>query len=391
MLNSCESFMWCVVLGILMILSSPIHAEEQANLDSITDENFVIASLLLFEPEESPLSYMGHVCFRMQCPTHGLDYCFSYASESEDNEALHLLIGDLRMGMLRIDTDTYLEEDRRKQRGVTEYVLNMPIKAKQNLWRILDEKVDEGLNLPFDLDQRGCANSAFHFIDQSLDTAKIYTAWDEKFINSTRREACKRAMDYNTWHTALAGFIFCGDVNKVTTQRDNVVIPKELIEVLQASSVNGRPLISEKGKVLIAGKGGVSRTWFTPNMAAVSLLLLTLICGLFHKPYMQYALLGIQTVLGTLIVYLVAFSSLSFTEWNWLIVPLNPLPALLWKWRRRWQLPYAGILLVWIVAMIAVPHPPTESYMIILAGSICLAYSIQDISNILFNTLKSKK
>lgn len=46
------------------------------------------------------------------------------------------------------------------------------------------------------------------------------------------------------------------------------------------------------------------------------------------------------------------FSNLCCTSWNWLLIPFNPLPAILWHWRKYWALPYAGILLIWICVMI---------------------------------------
>jgi hypothetical protein len=42
---------------------------------------------------------------------------------------------------------------------------------------------------------------------------------------------------------------------------------------------------------------------------------------------------------------------LAATGWSWLVIPFNPLPALFWKWRRYWALPFACIILIWCIAM----------------------------------------
>lgn len=50
--------------------------------------------------------------------------------------------------------------------------------------------------------------------------------------------------------------------------------------------------------------------------------------------------------------YLILFSNLPCTDWNWLIIPFNILPAIFWYWRRYWALPYAGIIFIWCLVMI---------------------------------------
>lgn len=49
--------------------------------------------------------------------------------------------------------------------------------------------------------------------------------------------------------------------------------------------------------------------------------------------------------------YLILFSHLPCTQWNWLIIPFNILPAIAWYWRRYWALPYACVLFIWCLVM----------------------------------------
>jgi hypothetical protein len=93
--------------------------------------------------------------------------------------------------------------------------------------------------------------------------------------------------------------------------------------------------------------------WFTPLMAVLLLLILALANLFYKRPYIDWGVLAMQTVLGIILVYLMYFSNLCCTSWNWLLIPFNPLPALCWKWRRYWALPYTGILLIWTMAMMA--------------------------------------
>ena len=70
----------------------------------------------------------------------------------------------------------------------------------------------------------------------------------------------------------------------------------------------------------------------------------------------DYLVLSLITLIGLVVTYTVVFSSLPCTSWNWLIVPFNILPAICWKWRQYWALPYAVICAIWLLVMICYPH-----------------------------------
>lgn len=77
--------------------------------------------------------------------------------------------------------------------------------------------------------------------------------------------------------------------------------------------------------------------------------------------------LTITTAFGLLTTYLVAFSHLPCTDWNWLIIPFNLLPVLAWPWRKYWALPYLVMIVLWCIGMLCAPHRLVESAHILLA------------------------
>ena len=69
--------------------------------------DFVLVSLCVADPTDMTQDYLGvtgHAFLRLQCPTFGLDYCFSYESEKIKGQLWDYLTGKLRMGMLAIST-----------------------------------------------------------------------------------------------------------------------------------------------------------------------------------------------------------------------------------------------------------------------------------------------
>jgi len=139
-------------------------------------------------------------------------------------------------------------------------------------------------------------------------------------------------------------------------------VPTDLVEVWQqATFESGKYVLSAEGEELVPGTKETKRTLLTPLLVAILLLLMAIgalwTLGTENRGWrivgevMDYMVLTVSTLLGILMTYLVCFSSLPCTEWNWLLIPFNVLPALVWFLRRYWALPYAVIILIWCVVM----------------------------------------
>ena len=131
-----------------------------------------------------------------------------------------------------------------------------------------------------------------------------------------------------------------------------LLMPEDLVQAWQKATIHGKLLITDEPMILVEGEPQQADGWFTPLMAVLLLLLLAIANLFWKKPYWDWTMLIMQTVLGVILIYLMYFSNLCCTSWNWLLIPFNPLPAICWYWRKYWALPYAGILLIWISVMI---------------------------------------
>lgn len=360
------------VIALFIFTVVPAQEIEQ-NSDTI-DENFVIASVLLAEPGTAIYSNVGHVTIRLQCPDHNLDYIFSYESEAVSKRVLAFLAGNLKMGMFAIPTAEYLENYRQEQRGVKEYILNMPIDAKRNLWRVCDNHMLEGANLPYDYINRGCAYSTLRILQEGLDTIPIqFGPWAKRFKTMSRRELTGVYMQDYPWSWAFLYLVCNGSINKSCSPVEKIIMPKDLIEVLSHAKVQGCQMLSSPTQLLPPGPER-QKPWFTPTLLAAILLLLTIVASLCKKSVMDYVLLALQTILGLITIYLVFFSDLVCTESSCLIVPFNVLPLLLWKWRRWWALPYAIAIALWIVVILLWPHSLTDTSFILLGMALIVSY-----------------
>lgn len=367
-----------LMLFVLLFASMGTRAEDSipaVNPDTITDENFVITSLLVASPGDVLYSKVGHCALRMQCSQHNLDYVFSYESEDVRHRVLAFLAGKLKMGMFAIPTQDYLNTYKEAGRGVAEYTLNIPVEAKRNLWRVLDEHVAEGANLPYDYITRGCAHSTLMMLKEGIVPLQLtYESFPQTFQSMTRRELTGLQMKGNPWTWCFLNLMVNGSIDADCSNEEKIIMPADLVESLASASIDGKPLITAEPKIHSSVLQDEQTCWFTPLLLAFVLLAITIVAALLKWRFWDYVLLTIQTALGIFTLYLVAFSSLCCTEWSWLLIPFNPLPLIFWKWRRKWALPYAAIIGIWCIAMVAYPHQLTDTTFIVLSVALIVSY-----------------
>lgn len=349
-----------LVIGALPVSAQMLDAEKQYvdtvfhdNVDR-TAEDFVIASLLVADPGTVLYSVLGHACIRLQCPAFGLDYCFSYESENVKHRVLDFISGKLMMGLFTVPVEKYCAQYKNEGRGVYEYALNLPTETKRELWRVMDEHLLEGIRLPYDYFHRGCAITCVDFVNEALGDKVIVYDRSLYEYSPTARELCIKHSQNAKWVQFVALFLVGNEADKPLVGDKQLIIPSDLVMAWQKAKVNGKPLLTSEPTVLVAGEPQVVDAWFTPMVLAILLLILAIANLFWSCPYFDWLMLAAQTIIGCGMTYLICFSDLCCTEWNWLFIPFNPLPAIFWYWRKYWALPYAGVMAIWSIAMVAI-------------------------------------
>ena len=345
-------FLLCsLVLGAQEMSVAERNAAQGFN-DTIDrlDPDFVKVSLVVAEPSEVLYSTLGHAALHLQCPIFDLDYVFSYESEDVRDKIWTFLKGDLKMGMLAMPVDTFLLPYEMNGRGVREYTINLSPEEEQRLWEIMDKHVAEGTNLPYDYFHRGCAKSVVRVIHEALGRDAVhYAPWPDKYTQHTMRElGCMFVGNSAPWNVFFSYFLIGTKADKKMRPEHKLIVPTDLVEVWQhASFDNGKPVLDSESRVLLESTQHNAGTWCTPLLVSLLMLLLAFV------PWKgaDYMVLAVEAMAGAVMTYLIVFSKLPCTDWNWLIIPFNILPVLAWKWRQYWALPYAGIVLVWCVVM----------------------------------------
>ena len=156
---------------------------------------------------------------------------------------------------------------------------------------------------------------------------------------------------------------------------ETIVIPNDLRVFLQKSRVNGKPVMETEGKVLLPLKRHYEANVVTPTKISWGLVVLAAISIFFVKSqWLDWFFLALQSFIAVPLTYLVFFTSLPATAWNWLLVPFNLLPLVFWKWRKRWALWFAAVLVLWEIGMICWPHRLTDPAYLVLVAAYILFY-----------------
>ena len=347
--------------------------------------DFVKVSLCIADPttiREDALGTSGHAFLRLQCPTFGLDYCFSYEGENVNDNLYRYLSGQTKMGMFAVHTEEYLEDYRRWNRSVHEYVLALPPESEQRLWEIMDNHITSGLVLRQDLNKYGCAITVVRYVKKALETTPIVYAHDEEMERMTRREIGYRSLANHPWLRLFSMIMTDNKADENLPIDEKLIIPADLAAVWQQATINGEPMATYLGDIVEGAPLDNSKPWFTPMLAAILILLLTIGFAFAKYPYWDWLLLGAQALYGCVLIFLWIVMR-EFGGSAYILMALfNPLPLIVWRWRKYWALPYAIALLIGIIVLACLPHMLVDPAILVLTLAYIVLFAKESIKRL---------
>lgn len=368
---------------LLILLSLFVYANVWANNDSLSvaernaqmgfndtidrlAEDFIGASILVADQGYELFSVLGHMAIRVKCPTFNKDYVFSYEGERLEHRFLAFMMNELKMGVFIIPAEEYLDEFAALQKGLTEYQLYLTPEQKIRLWEILDNEMMSVTEVEYDLFTRGCAANIRKWVTAAIAPDRIAykrpLCTHGKLISDIFLEQTESDWPQFLIATLGGGRLVYGNT---LSDLERLVTPHDVIYEWQRATNQGHPLLSNG--VRLAEYVPIEKTWFSPILCSLLIVLLSLGNIFAKKTYIDWVLLAFYTLLGCIIVFAQFLNPMSVMGWSWLAIVFNPLPAIFWKWRDKWGLPYAIITFLWCVAMIAIPHRLTSYAHIIFA------------------------
>lgn len=396
---------WLSVLILFCSLTS-ICAEETSSYTLAEDSsNYITASLLIISPTDEVYSVFGHTAFRLECPTHSLDYVFTFESDTSVGGFITFFAGKAKAAFVAVPTEEFVTVIQQQQRGIQQYELNLSHHEKQELWRHLDDDMVEGAHRRFNLLLSNCVSTTVSKIKEScIDEELEWAHWEGSMLLNNGD-----LVRHNARRSPWAEFLF---VSFLGTGYDDYydqetrLCPEILIEVLSKASFvdqatgQRRPVLTNQQQVLLPETRVSSGTAITPTVLFTVLLFVVIFLTFAEwrwqwlrlAKWLDVILFAGQSLLGILLVYITCVSEIFGMLWNWYLIPINPLPLLLWICLRKRQnygrvyLIYTIVLVVFIaltpfVAQLDWTHQLITAMLVIRCGSHGARYLLVKKSN----------
>lgn len=364
-----------IALLIMSVIGLPAMSIESNDsvIPGAGDDGFISCSMLTVSPGAEIYQTFGHALIRMECPSAGLDFVFTFETDGDRSVLDNFFSGSEGM-VVAVETDRFLRDIAGEGRGVSSFALNLSPSQKQKLWRELDGLIARP-SVNFNLRQQNCMSEMLSAVGKAIypDTIDIGSP-QLRHINNAAMMDYMMAV-HRPW-AALAYKIGtgaqCDDVDSWLT-RTTPALFDEIYRDARIVSPDGRtrPLVAGDRKILVEPVSDFGdRSMRPPTAAWIFALFVVVLCVADLTGRCRVAvrvadgaLLALQTV-GALALMLLALSPYGIGHgWNWYLIVFNPIPALLWLVARGSKRPGALYLcysLVLAVFVLVVPSLTSE-------------------------------
>lgn len=334
----------------------------------------VRASIVVASPGKELYTSTGHCGLRLACEERRLDYIFTTKAEDIGHNPLNFLLGRCKMGVACTTTDEFIRRCSEDDSRLMDYELFLPDSIKPALWDYMCKQLVEP-SMPYDYVNSGSPQMVTRWITSFIPDDSLFI--DNHLFalrDLSRKDVILRDIPPRSWVVTAVHVLAGGQAYRIHVDPTKKILsPTQLIYTLQHSEAYGQHLLSKKPTVLLNLQPYESEGEYDSLMLYIAILtlLLTFMSRSMNRNlrYIAWIPLGLLDIIVTVLL----ISPLPSTEWNWLIIPFNILPLLLWRWRRAWAIPYGVCCIVWAVVAYLWPHPMSDATLSIMALAAALA------------------
>lgn len=349
--------------------AAEVDSASMAALPTDLHAGFVIAT-----SGPSIYSAYGHCAVHLTCPSHNLDYCFTFCMDATFEHYVQFFRGTALAQYACIPTEAFLRDYVEEGRTVVDHEINLSVDQVRTLWQLFDEECQRGPHFHFDFLRKNCSSMSLRAVERCLGGDQLTfgalpTAVSDTYRHFLREASAQRPWSYFVWGTLL------GKVGEEKGTVEDKASPAYIIETLQHATfenVDGtsRPVLTGNTTTLVEGDHNWDRTAFPPMVALLVLTMAALLVTLLQwrgraamvVRLFDVLLLFAQTLAGIAMFYQSCLSGLDIMHRNWNLLVLNPLPAILWlcfhkqSWFRRVWMGCSVVILVYIALAAVTPQ-----------------------------------
>ncbi len=203
------------------------------------------ASLITLSPGDEIHTLFGHGTLRIWDPAQELDVSFNYGTFDFDTYFVpRFIYGELDYYLSVQSTEALLQEAHSKGRNAYEQVLDLDARQRQALFTALFENSQpENRVFRYDFLFDNCSTRLVKILEAALGEELLFPQRPDP--GSTFRELLATHLGAQPWLQFGVDLLIGASVDRVATDRENWFLPAKLMEALEHSTIDGRPLVKE--------------------------------------------------------------------------------------------------------------------------------------------------
>ena len=323
-------------------------------------------SLLTCSPGEDLYSLWGHSALRITDSAAGVDIIYNYGTFDFDDPAFYTKFtrGNLLYFVSVEKLDDFLQEYIYEKRGVTEQVLNLSCDEKEKLAAALQENAkEENKYYIYDFMYDNCTTRlrdiVFKNAGGSIETGNI-----REKQNITFRNMIHSYMDKSHQYWSKLGIdILLGEpLDKKVTNNEAMFLPDYLMKGFDNTTIDERPLVSEKKEILKSTMPVSKTPFFSPFIVFALLFLIVTVLTFLNNTekflsVFDFFLFFISGLLGIFLLFMWFGTDHPECKDNYNLLWAFPLHIVVvffiykkWRWVRFYFLLNSILLLLLLVS-----------------------------------------
>ncbi len=237
------------ILFVLMFSANCMFAEDKDSLavsssvsvgnSALTDSSdFVRSSIIFLERDKGSVpAFFGHIALRLQCPSAGLDYAFTFTG-NEHSTWYDIILGTDLLALVPTPFHEFIATYNDEGRSAYEYPLNLTLAENRELWRLVDKYVKKGLYLQNDHLNHGCAQETASLVLSVVNGEIKYGPYADS-IGNTYSTLVRRQADEGSWHFLVLYAVAGPDKNRQLNYEERLLLPSDMIEAWKEAKIVG--------------------------------------------------------------------------------------------------------------------------------------------------------
>ena len=272
-------------------------------------------SILTCSPGNELYSTFGHSAIRVTDSVSHNDIVYNYGTFNFDEPGFYtkFIRGKLSFYLSTDDFDSFISDYREEKRDITEQVLNLTCAEKYNVVMLLQTNM-MALNrtYKYDFTFDNCTTRLRDLLEKIPDTSIHFG----QLLSSkkTFRDLIYEYLDKNDkqWSKLGIDILLGSPTDAVMKPREVMFLPDYLLQTFDSTSIDSRPLVSQKQKILDLDTPAVTINYFLHPLFIFSCFFLLIVLLSFSKnPFIKRLLIAfdgflffITGLLGILLIFM---------------------------------------------------------------------------------------